>query len=253
MTHEEVKWVGWNKSFIITVLAVISALILAGVIIVKQVTRSGCFLFNDGTTQKWTLDQLYDTNSNPIKKITTFVPGSPPKYITYEPFTLTNHNNSSLEANASFYLVSDKKIKNADIFIESPDLSNDSGWQNIEGYRFELTREFFSPCYNLENFYFAQLQIRIIDVSDNSEHLLAETDNTGNFKFHKLTKSSKYTLEWNWGKQIKLGGKLLSSSEYKVKAIRIRITLPGYIGDGECAFKGSWKIDNVCRVRQNQP
>ena len=33
---------------------------------------SGCFKFNDGTTQNWTLDQLYDSDSKPLKKIAAY-------------------------------------------------------------------------------------------------------------------------------------------------------------------------------------
>ena len=209
----------------------------------------GCFKFYDGTTQNWTLDQLYDTKSDPPKKITTFVPGTPPTYKTYTPFSLANHQNIALEANTGLYLVSNKKVKSADIYFESPDLSKDTNWQNIVGYSIDVRREFYSPCGDPPKKFFAQLQLKMIDTSDNSAHLLAETDTAGDWKFHELKLNTPYSLEWKWGKKLEVGGKFLTSSDYKVEHVRVRFIMPGWIGEGECFYRGKWKIGNVCRVK----
>lgn len=224
-------------------------IILGSGIYLMWVKPPGCFKFNDGTTQNWTLDQLYDTNSTPLKKITTFIPGTPPTYKTYTPFSLANHQNIALEANAGLYLVSDKKVKSADIYFESPDLSKDTNWQNIVGYSIDVRREFYSPCFDTPKSCFAQLQLKMIDTSDNSAHLLAETDKAGKFKFHELKLNTPYPLEWKWGKKLKVGGKFLTSSDYKVEHVRVRFTMPGWIGEGECFYRGKWKIGNVCPVK----
>lgn len=241
------KWIGWNKT--VTILGLLSIAILVGIYFFARAKPPGCFRFDDGTTQNWTLDQLYDTNSKPPKKITTFVPGTPPTYKTYTPFSLANHQNIALEADASLYLVSDKTVTSSDIYFESPDLSNDLKWQNIVGYSVDVRREFVSPCFDPPNSFFVQLQLKVINMSDKSEHLIAETDKTGKFKFHELKPNTPYPLEWKWGNQLKVGGKLLTSSGYKVKGLRIRFTMPGYISKGECAFRGKWKIGNVCPAK----
>ncbi|GBD94334.1 hypothetical protein BMS3Abin05_01940 [bacterium BMS3Abin05] len=243
------KWIGWNKP--ITVLTLSAIVILAAIyfLIIGRAKAPGCFQFNDGTLQKWTLDQLYDTYSKPYKKIATFIPGTPPTYKTYTPFSLVNYQNIALAAATNLYLVSDPKVKSADIILESPNLSKDPNWQNSVGYSIDVRREFYSPCFDPPKSFFAQLQLKIIDTSDNSEHLLAERDQTGNFKFHEIKFNKPYSLKWKWGKTLKLKTKSLSPSGYKVKHIRIRFTMPGWISKEECFFRGKWKIGNVCPLK----
>lgn len=240
------KWIGWNKP--VTIFGILAIAVLVSAYLFSIAKLPGCFRFKDGTIQNWTLDQLYDTNSN--KKITTFIPGTPPTYKTYSPFSLANHQNIALEATTSLYLVSDKNVKSSDIYLESPDLSKEGNWQNIEGYSIDVRREFFSPCFDPPNSFFVQLQLKIIETSDNSEHLISELDQSGKFKFHELKLTTPYPFKWKWGKELKLANDtILTPSDYKVKHVRIRFTMPGWISKGECFFRGKWKIGNVCPVK----
>ena len=228
------KWIGWS---------LLGLIIAAGLIfLIKPAPPAGCFKFNQGTTQNWTLDQLYDTNSKPYKKVTTFVPGNPPTYQTYTPFVLQNANNIALEANTGLYLVSDKNVTSCDIYFESPDLTNNKNWQNISGYSLDIRREFTSPCGDLPKKYFVQLQLKVIDTSDNSEHLFAETVGaTNQWMFHEIKLQKPYHFTWK--------PPFLKDKKYKVKQIRIRCTMPGWVSSGECAYRGSWKIGNICPTK----
>lgn len=76
---------------------------------------SGCFKFNDGTTQNWTLDQLYDSDSKSFKKVAA-----------YFPFVLFNSQNIALAASVDPLLVLDKTVKKCDIYFDSPDLSSNA-------------------------------------------------------------------------------------------------------------------------------
>ena len=246
------KWIDWNKP--ITILGLLSIAIVVGIYFLTRTKPPGCFRFDDGTTQKWTLDQVYDSSSNPPKKITSLASGNPPNHVNYTPFTLANHQNIALEAGTSMFLVIDKNVKSADIYLESPDLSNDQKWQNIEGYSIDVRREFTSPLLpDWPSFFHVQLELKVIVMSDNSEHLLSETDKAGKFKFHELKLNTPYSLKWEWGKKLNVGGKSLTSSGYKVKGIRIRYSMPGYVsmkqGVGEYWYRGKWKIGNVCPVK----
>jgi len=211
-------------------------------IIITPSEPAGCFKFDKGSTQNWTLDQLYDTNSKTLKKVTTLVPGNPPTYQTYTPFTLMNVQNIALEANTNLYLVSDQNVKSCDIYFVSPDLTKDKNWQNISGYSLDVRREFYSPCFDPPNTCFVQLQLKVIDTSDNSEHLFAETiGSSNNWKFHEIKLQKPYHFTWK--------PPFLKDKKYKVKQIRIRCTMPGWISKGECAYRGSWRIGNICPIK----
>ena len=241
------KWIGLKVP--LTILGVLAALVLAWFTIFKYIKPAGCFLFNDGTTQNWTLDQLYDTYSNPLKKITTIVPGNPPTYKSYTPFTLANYQNIALEADAGFYLVGDQNVKSADIFFVSPDLSTNASWQNLTGFTADARREFTGKCGDPTNSFFVQLQMKIVLTSDKSEHVIAQKDNAGKFVFQEMKLNTPYALSWNWGKQLVVDNKPLAASNYKIKEIKIRFSMPGYVSSGECNYYGKWKIGNVCPVK----
>ncbi len=186
---------------------------------------SQTFDFNDGTTQGWTLDQMYVTSSQ-----TKFTP-----VIGY---TLTNSSNA-LSASTTSLLIG--RSDQNDIYLESPDLSSNSQWQGIGGYSIDVTRMVHSHCWgDFTNVFYVQLQIKVIDASDsNKEKLFAEYDGT-NFVFHDITTYSQlYQFTWkpSW----------LADPRYKVKNIRIRITGPGDVM-AECWYQGSWDVDNVTAV-----
>lgn len=79
----------------------------------------------------------------------------------------------------------------------------------------------------------------MIDTSDNNKvKLFAEHDGL-NFVFHPIDiYDNLYSFTWL--------ASLFSNPNYIVKQVRIRITGPGYISNGECAYRGSWLVDNVC-------
>ncbi|MBN1349535.1 choice-of-anchor D domain-containing protein [candidate division KSB1 bacterium] len=183
---------------------------------------AGSFSFNDGTTQGWTLDQMYVTSSQ-----TKFTP-----VIGY---TLMNSDNE-LSAYSGSLLIG--RSDQNDIYLESPDVSANSSWQGISGYSVNVRRTLYSPCWgDFANIFFVQLQIKVIDTGDaNKEKLFAEHDGT-NFVFHDITNKDRlYQFTWqpSW----------LTDPRYKVKKIRIRITGPGDVM-AECWYRGSWRIDNV--------
>lgn len=239
-----VKFINWKT--LLTTLVIVIVVVIVSTDYFGRVKPPGCFRFDDGTVQNWTLDQLYDTNSDPYVKITTAVPGNPPTYTTYTPFSLANHKNIAIEADSPLYLVVDKNVSSTDFYLESPDLSADKNWQDRTGYSLDIWREFGSPCGNPPDSFFAQLQIKIIDTADNSEHTIAETDQLDNFKFHEIKIQVPYNLTWNWGEEIELSNKVLKTGDYKLKHVRVRFTMPGWISDGECFHRGNWRIGNVC-------
>ncbi|OQX83772.1 hypothetical protein B6D60_10090 [candidate division KSB1 bacterium 4484_87] len=241
------KWIGWDKSKYVLLLGflLIGSYILY--IALFKANLGPCFRFQNATVENWTLDQLYDTNSKPYAKITTFIPGAPPTYKTYTPFSLANFSNLGIAATTSLYLVSGSKVKSADIYLQSPDLSKDKNFQGIVGFSVDVRREFFSPCGDPANSFFAQLQLKIIQKATKTEHLLFEKNKTGGFVFHEIKLATPYPLRWEWGKTIILNDKtILKQKDYLVKQLRIRFTMPGYISNGECYYRGSWKIGNVC-------
>jgi parallel beta-helix repeat protein len=205
-----------------------SVLILIGILFTSFDSTVFCaaiFDFNDGTAQGWTLDQMYITSTE-----TKFTP-----VIGY---SLKNFT-TELSVYTSSLLIGSSEQN--DIFLESPDLSSNTDWQNISGFSVDVKRLLYTPCFgDFANIFFVQLQVRVIDLSDgNKEKLYAEYDGTS-FVFHDIkTFSQLYHLTWNttW----------LNDPKYKVKNVRLRITGPGDVM-AECWYRGSWSVDNVTAV-----
>lgn len=195
-----------------------------------EISGASIFDFNDGTTQGWTLDQMYITSNQ--SKITPVIG-----------YALQNSSNT-LSAYTSSLLIGSQQQN--DIYLESPDLSSNSDWQKISGFSVDVTRLLYSPCWgDFANVFYVQLQVKVIDLSDgNKEKLYAEHDGT-NFVFHDLKSFNQlYQLTWNaaW----------LNDTKYKVKNVRIRITGPGDVM-AECWYRGSWSIDNVTAIGGSGP
>jgi hypothetical protein len=207
----------------------------------------GCFKFQDGTLQGWTLNQLYGWYKNPTtgdwerKKITP-----------YCGFCLGNANNLAVAACASPLIVLDKDIELCDIFFESPDLSQpqyQGQWQKIKGFRADMHRFFSSPCFDNPPpekkqplLYSAQLQMVVLDTSDQQQKIFAEWDGT-DYIDHRVDHNTPYSFTMN--------APFLSDPSkgpYTVKKVRIRARMPGYTTSIACACKGSWLIGNVCPV-----
>ena len=195
--------------------------------------QADCFDFNDGTIQNWTIDQIYETDTQTKK--------TPAKG-----FVLDNDQNQ-LAATADPLLIGGgtSGTYSHDIYLESPDLSSVSAWQNISGYSIDILRTLTGQCGDPgPNVFFAQLQLRVIDTSDNSTHLFAENDGS-NFVFHTIDLSTPYHFVWK--------PSFLSDAKYKVKKVRIRLLGAHDYWSGECAAKGSWIIDNVCAETSTPP
>lgn len=219
----------WKKSQLIKGL---SAKEFAPKHIPEMVTlkRTGCFRFNDGTTQNWTLDQLYDAEISPLTKVTAYLP-----------FVLHNSQNLALAASVSLLLVTDPNCNKCDIYFDSPDLSSNPDWQGISGFSVDVYRLIGSLCWDFEDLYRTQLQVVLIDTTDNSMHTFGEYDETNNtFISHPIKLATPYHFVWT--------PSVLSDSKYKIKKLRLRMTMPGYLGTGggECAPQGKWLIGNVC-------
>jgi len=239
------KWSKWGLAVLISGVAIFLIIkLIPGII--SPPKPPGCYKFDNGTTQGWTLDQLYiakpaPKTGGPQKKVMQIAFHPPYTPQPYTPFMLLNHKNIALEAYAPMYLILDNKVNLTDIYLESPDLSSDPNWQNIVGYSIDIRREFYNPCFGTKDCT-AQLQLRVIDTSDNSPHLFAETEKTATgktkFKFHEIKLNKPYHFVWK--------PSFLSNPKYKVKQVRIRLSMPGYHGVKECWFRGSWKIGNIC-------
>jgi hypothetical protein len=185
-------------------------------------SAAGKFDFNDGTTQGWTLDQMYITSSQV-------------KFTPVIGYSLGNSNNQ-LTASTGSLLIG--KSEQNDIYLESPDLSANSEWQNITGYSVSVRRSLYSPCWgDFSNTFYFQLQIKVIDTADGNQEKLFGEYSGASFVFHDITtKDQLYQFTWkpSW----------LTDPRYKVKRIRFRITEPGDVM-AECWYRGGWQIDDV--------
>ncbi len=188
-------------------------------------SQAQTFDFNDGTTQGWSLSQMFVTSDG-----TQFTP-----VIGY----VLGNSGTSLSVSTGSLLIG--KSDQNDIYLESPDLSSSASWQGIAGYSIDMTRLLHSDCWgDFANIFYLQLQLRVIDTGDgNKEKLYAEYSGSS-FVFHDIkTYSHLYQFTWtpSW----------LADPRYKVKNIRIRITGPGDVM-AECWYHGSWELDNVTAV-----
>ncbi len=215
------------------------ALVVLGILVITiwpGEKSAGCYDFDDGTVQGWTLDQLYNTKDASIT-LQSGKPSTPasPGWFTGNPFTLKNSQNLALEAVASSVVIVDPNAPTVDIYFESPDLSSNSDWQNITGYSFDVHRKYQSFL-NLPDQNFVQFQLKVTDKTTGQDKLLAEKDSSGKFKFHAIDYDKPYHLVWQ-GADV---------SKYTVTNIRVRVTMQGYNGKLELAPRGSWLIGNVC-------
>lgn len=186
---------------------------------------AGKFDFNDGTTQGWTLDQMYVTSSQV-------------KFSPVIGYTLSNSNNELVASTGSLLI---GRSDQNDIYLESPDLSSRAEWQGIGGISVDVKRLLYSPGWgDFPNIFYVQLQLRVIDTADNNkEKLFGEYDGS-NYIFHDIQTYGKlYQITWqpSW----------LTGTRYKVKQIRVRITGPGDVAQ-ELWYRGSWNIDNVLAI-----
>lgn len=237
----------WPKQ--VAIIGLLAIIVIAGAYLLTLKKPPGCFKFDDGTTQNWTLDQLYDTNSDPYQKL------------SYAPFSLANHQNIALEATAPNFMITDKNVKSTDIYLVSPDISKDPDWNGVTGYSFDIRREFTSRCYgDFPDLFFTQPQLMVVDNANNAKiHYYAEPVNatSNTMKFHEIRNSNApYHILYPFTPDMKVDSKVLTSSTGELLMpsdcevyLRIRIIMTGYIEDGECLYKGTWKIGNVCPIK----
>ena len=203
----------------------------------KKPAEEGCFSFNKGT-QGWTLDQLYDIDLNQSQIIKDDKHNTSQVKIPYEPFKFSN-NPDELIAYPSVYQVPDSTVNNCLFYFVSPVLYDDPNWQNIAGFRFDITRSFTSIPADWYGYVFAEI---IVENESGDEKILFE-----NF----IDPDKKSYLDIS-----RLGIPYLyqcipvelSDGIYTVKQLRIGCITIGYNLNSYAVFKGSFKLANVCPV-----
>ena len=200
--------------------------------LIATLSQGGCFRFDDGTTQNWSLDQAYNS-AKPYNKL-TIVGG----------FTLTNSAHLALEAAADPFVVLDK-VASGDIFLESPDLSQNNDWQGIKGFSLDLQAWFWSAKYALPATgpYFAQLQLNVIEPNATPHHYAEWDDAANDFLFHEVHNGKPHHITWKAPvieNAMELG--------YTVTSVRVRLTTP-LIHEWEGGVHAEWLIGNVCSER----
>lgn len=172
------KWVEWDKP--VTVLSRLGKE-MRDLSTLKPWTP-GCFRFDDGTLQGWTLDQIYETASQ--NKLTPF---SHPTTGQSFGFKLENSQGLALAATATPLVLAQANVSQCDIYLESPELSLRSGWQSISGYSVDLYRIISPPCGEPAGLvFYAQLQLRV-SVATTRPKLFAEWDAAKkDFVFHPI-------------------------------------------------------------------
>ncbi|MCD4731286.1 MAG: hypothetical protein K8R74_11830 [Bacteroidales bacterium] len=205
----------------------------------KKTGEEGCFSFNDGTIQGWTLDQLYDIDLNQSQIIKDNKHNTSQVKIPYEPFKLSN-NPDELLALASVYQVPDSAINNCLFYFVSPELSDNPDWQNITGFRFDITRNFTSTSGDWYGHkVFAEI---IVENESGDEEILFEN-------FIDPDKKSYLNIS-NLGipYYYRCIPVELSDGIYTIKQLRIGCILIGYNFNPNIQFNGSWELTNVCPV-----
>ena len=260
---EKVKWKGPYENIVAT-----DAKIYHPPVFVP-VKPPGCFIFNDGTTLNWSIDQLYGwlkgPNYDPVNnpddlvraKISPFT-----QYLPWNGFNLGNYMNLALSAEVGKLFILDPDVVKCSFYFESPDLNSNPQWQNAKGYNLDIHRLFFSSYLAVGNppskvFYSVQLQAKITkidtatgqiinDPSTNLPYFLyAEWDNA-NQKFvdHAVDYDKNYNLTF----KPSILENPPAGEATKIHKVRIRCTMMGYLGkgQGEVTGGGQWLIGNVC-------
>lgn len=203
----------------------------------KRSSEESCFSFNDGTTQGWTLDQLYDIDLNQSQIIKDGKHNTSQVKIPYEPFKFSN-NPEGLLADASVYQVPDSTVNNCMFYFVSPDLSDDPNWQNITGYRFDITRSFTSTTGDwYGNKVFAEI---IVENESGGKEILFEN------LIDPDKKSYLDILRLDIPYYFQCKPAELSDGTYTIKQLRIGCVITGYNYNPYVKFNGSWALTNVC-------
>jgi hypothetical protein len=199
-------------------------------------TRSRRFwvFVNDGTTEGWTIDQLYDTNDPTLTKISPYT--VPPNQ--FLGFTLGNANSLALSASANPFALPGSTAKSLDFYLESPDLSGRTDWKSLNGYSLDLQRRFFSLC--VDPPHFVQLRARLWDKKKKTIRTYAEWDaKAKQHIFHQIKALQPYHFAWTAPE--------FADPNLELRFLRVRFTQPTLAqpGGGECLPKGEWLLGNV--------
>jgi hypothetical protein len=230
------QWIDWDKPVtIVTRLAKEMPATLEH----ARLWKPGTFRFNDGTTQGWTIDQLYDTTDKSLKNLP---PYTEPATNHFCGFSLSNHQNRALAASANPLMLPGSTAAALDFYLESPDLLSNPDWKNAKGYSLDVQRNFLSLCSDPPS-YFVQLQARLWDKTSKTMKVFAEYDEKSKqFVSHAINPFQPYHLLWT--------GNALADSAMELRFLRIRVTQPNFSaatapGSYECLPKGAWLVGNI--------
>ncbi|WP_456450350.1 hypothetical protein [Hydrogenimonas sp.] len=184
------------------------------------------FRFDDGTTQGWSIDQLYDTNDVQMTKISPTIG-----------FSLSNRNNE-LCAGANPLLVAGSNVKSFDFYLSSPDLGTHRDWQNLKGYSLKVQRNFGNPCTGQDDQYLVQLQVKMWDKKQKKMRTFGEWDSgKKQHVFHETHRGKPYHFVWK-------AAEPFENPDLELRFVRLRFTQPNATA-GECMSQGDWVVDSV--------
>lgn len=229
---------------------------------VRQPLPAGCFRFDDGTTQNWTINQLYGWSRNPSTNQLTRVKLTTSQYTPTSGFQLGNSQNRALSACVTPpFLVTDQSIERISLYLESPDLSAYPLWQSAKGYRLDLHRLFHyvtapGNVPGKTNFS-AQLQMRVrkidtatgqpkIDPTTGKPYFLYGQYDPQTGKF--IDTPVNYNLSYPFEFKPSILTTPNPGEDVKLLQLRVRCTAWGNLGQqgGETDGRGCWLIGNVC-------
>lgn len=203
--------------------------------VIATLFQGGCFRFDDGTTQNWSLDQAYNSNK-PYNSLSKSIIGG---------FTLTNSAHLALRAAADPFVVLDNSVTSADIYLESPDLSQNADWQGIKGFSLDLQAWFWSAKYALPSKgpYFAQLQLKTIEPNGTQHHYAEWNEAADDYLFHEVHNGKPHHITW----KATIVEEAMERGD-TVSVARVRLTTP-LIHEWEGGVHAEWLVGNVCSER----
>lgn len=230
------KWEGWDKPITLVSKMALELRIPSEFL---RLYKPGIFKFNDGTTQGWTIDQIYDTNDSTMTKLSAYT--HPTTGETFD-FKLSNSQNLALAASGNPVVVlAGPNVTSIDFYLESPDLLNNQDWKNIKGYSLDLQRNYFSRCGPEPANYYFQMQARMWDLGAKEMKIFVEYDAQTNTKiFHPIDAQKSYHLIWT--------ADIFTDPNLQLRHLQLRFTQPyNYTSRGsyECLPKGPWLVGNI--------
>lgn len=205
----------------------------------KKADDEICFSFNDGTLQGWSIDQLYDIDLTQSQIIKDNKHLTSQEKIPFEILELSN-NQGLLQASTPNYQVPDSSVNNCLFYFVSPELSDNPNWQNISGFKFDISRSFTSSTgdwYGHKVF----AEIKVENKSGNEEILfenLIDPDKKSYLDISMLGVPHYYRCI----------PRELTEGDYKIKQLRVGCIIPGFNCNSNVKFLGSWNLTNVCPV-----